>query len=96
MPFLDRNTGALRSQVINGARNVQIQLVNPANGQPINLAMNGVVAHGSTVVPESNQPAATIAGNTATLNYEAQYLAVYGAATPGQIGAVLLYSMQYN
>lgn len=96
MPFLDRTTGALRSQVVNGARNVQMQLVNPANGQPINLAVNGVVAHGATVVPESNQPAATIVGNTATLNYEVQYLAVYGAATPGQIGAVLLYSMQYN
>jgi len=96
LPFLDHATGALRSQVLNGARNVQIQLVNPANEQPINLAVNGVVANGDSVVAASNQPAATIVGNTATLNYVAQYLAAYGASTPGPIGAVLLYSMQYN
>jgi len=93
---LDNATGALRNQTVGGADNVQVQLVNPANSQTIDLGVNAIVDPGSSVVAASNQPAATIAGNTATLNYEAQYLTVGGAATPGAVATVLTYSMQYN
>lgn len=39
---------------------------------------------------------ACIAGNTATLNYEAQYLAVGGGSTSGFVTTYPTYSMQYN
>lgn len=95
-PALDTATGALRNQASSGAANVEVQLINPTNDQPIDLSLNAIVTNGSTVVASSNQPAATIEGNTATLNYAAQYLAVDGAATAGVVTTYLTYSMQYN
>jgi|GEM_PF-174923 major type 1 subunit fimbrin (pilin) len=95
-PALDAATGALKNQQADGAENVQVRLINPANSQPINLAVNADVVNGASVVASSNQPAASISGNTATLNYTAQYLASGGAATAGQVSTYLTYSMQYN
>lgn len=95
-PALDTATGALKNQAAGGATNVQVRLVNPANTQPINLGINAAVTNGATVIAASNQPAATIAGNTAELKYVAQYLAVGGAATAGAVTTFLTYSMQYN
>lgn len=95
-PALDTTTGALRNRASSGATNVEVQLINPANDLPIDLSVNAVVTNGDTIVSGSNQPAATIAGNTATLNYAAQYLAVDGAATAGAVTTYLTYSMQYN
>lgn len=95
-PALDMTTGALRNQAAGGATNVEVQLINPANDQPIDLSVNTIVTNGATIIAASNQPAATIAGNTATLNYAAQYLAVDGASTAGLVTTYLTYSMQYN
>jgi major type 1 subunit fimbrin (pilin) len=92
--MLDFATGALRNTL--GAGNVQVQLVNPANNGVVNLGANAVVANGATVVVASNQPAATIVGGAATLDYAAQYLSVGGGATPGAVETALTYSMQYN
>lgn len=95
-PALDTATGALKNQEVDGAENVQVRLINPANSLPINLGINADATSGATVIASSNQPAAAIAGNTATLNYTAQYLASGGAATAGQVSTYLTYSMQYN
>jgi major type 1 subunit fimbrin (pilin) len=95
-PALNNVTRALRNQASGGATNVEVQLINPANDQPIDLSVNSMVANGDTVIAGSNQPAASIAGNTATLNYAAQYLAVDGASTAGAVSTYLTYSMQYN
>ncbi|AIF46340.1 fimbrial protein [Dyella japonica] len=95
-PALDASTGALKNQTAGGAGNTQVRMVNPANSQPINLGINALVTNGATVIASSNQPAATIASNTATLKYTAQYLAKGGAATAGTVSTYLTYSMQYN
>lgn len=95
-PALDTATGALKNQSTGGAGNVEVRMVNPANNQPINLGINAAVTNGATLIATSNQPAATIASNTATLNYTAQYLAKGGAASAGAVSSYLTYSMQYN
>jgi major type 1 subunit fimbrin (pilin) len=95
-PALDASTGALKNQAAGGASNVQVRMLNPANNQPINLGVNAVVTNGASVISANNQPAATISGNTATLNYIGQYLAKGGAATAGQVSTYLTYTMQYN
>jgi len=92
---LDASTGALKNHVVGGAANVQVQMVNPANGNPILLNINNAVTNGATVIAGSNQPAATIAGNTATLKYVGRYLAT-GVAGAGAVQSVMTYSMQYN
>ncbi|QNK01474.1 fimbrial protein [Dyella telluris] len=94
-PALDASTGALKN--INGsATNVEVQMVNPANNKAINLAVNAAVTNGATVIAANNQPAATIAGNTATLNYVGRYLAKGGTVGAGTVSTVMTYSMQYN
>lgn len=95
-PALDTATGALTNQASGGAGNVEVRMVNPANNQPINLGINDYVINGASVVAANNQPAYTISGNTGTLKYVAQYLAVGGAATAGAVNTYLTYSMQYN
>ncbi|RAO76879.1 fimbrial protein [Dyella jiangningensis] len=95
-PALDTATNALRNQAAGGAGNVEVQMLNPANNQQIKLGVNDYVVNGQTVLAANNQPAATISGNTATLNYIAQYLAVGGASTAGAVTTYLTYSMQYN
>ncbi|RDI98435.1 type 1 fimbrial protein [Dyella solisilvae] len=94
---LDTETGALINQAASGATNVEVRLVNPENMLPIKLATDGNVLPGKTLIDENNQPAAKInPTRSATLNYVAQYLAVGGAATPGEVNTYLTYSMQYN
>lgn len=95
-PALDATTDALRNQASGGAGNVEVRLTNPANNQKIRLGVNDYVVSGQSVIAANNQPAAKIQGNTATLNYIAQYLAVGAAATPGAVTTYLTYSMQYN
>ncbi len=95
-PGLDSSTGALKNLAPGGAGNVQVRMINPANNQPINLGINAMVTNGASVVSTNNQPAATVTGNTATLNYAAQYLATGGAATAGAVSTYLTYSIQYN
>lgn len=95
-PALDTTTGALINQASGGAGNVQVRLVNPANNLPIDLGINGKVSANTARIAANNQPAAKISGNTATLNYVAQYLAVGGDATAGEVNTYLTYSMQYN
>lgn len=95
-PALDATTGALRNRAAAGANNVEVRMVNKATSLPINLGVNDYVVNGQQVIAANNQPAATISGNTATLNYVAQYLAVGGDATPGAVNTYLTYSMQYN
>nr|WP_199043691.1 fimbrial protein [Dyella sp. ASV24] len=95
-PTLDTVTGALKN---NGtATGVEVRMVNPANGQAINLAVNSPVTNLATSISANNQPAATIAGNTATLNYLAQYFnpPTGGAVSAGSVITSLTYSMQYN
>lgn len=94
-PALDTATGALKNQT-SGGSNVEVQMVNPTNNQKIDLGVNTVVHAGDTTLLGSNQPAATIAGNTATLAYKARYLAANAAATSGAVSTYLTYSMQYN
>lgn len=95
-PALDSTTGALKNEAGGTATNVQVRMVNPANNKPINLAVNGAVTNGATVIAANNQPAATITNNSATLNYIGQYLAKGGAATAGTVSTHLVFSMQYN
>lgn len=98
-PALDTVTGALINQATGGS-NVEVQMLNGNNNQPINLGINAAVVNGQTVISANNQPAATIVGNTATLPFVAQYLASGPsggvAATPGAVSTYLTYSMQYN
>jgi major type 1 subunit fimbrin (pilin) len=96
-PALDTTSGALKNQT-GSATAVEVRMVNPANNQPIKLGVNGAYANGATVVASSNQPAATITGNTATLSYMAQYLnpTTAGAVTAGTVATYLTYSMAYN
>ena len=96
-PALDTVSGALKNQT-GSAPAVEVRMVNPANNLPINLGVNGAYLNGATVVASSNQPAATITGNTATLNYVAQYLnpTTAGAVTAGTVATYLTYSMVYN
>lgn len=95
-PALDFATGALKNQAPGGASNVQVRMINPSNNQPINLGINAAVTNGASVIAANNQPAATVSGNKATLNYSAQYLAKGGAATAGAVSTYLTYSIQYN
>ncbi|MDQ8051195.1 fimbrial protein [Luteibacter sp.] len=94
-PALDTATGALKNQA-SGGSNVQVQMLNGNDNQPINLGINAAVVNGQSLISANHQPAATIAGNTATLKYVAQYYAANAAATPGAVTTYLTYSMQYN
>ncbi|MBJ9965612.1 MULTISPECIES: fimbrial protein [Pseudomonadota] len=93
---LDTTTNNLKNQAVGGS-NVQVQLLNGNTNQQIKLGQPAVVTTGATVL-SNNQPAATIAGNTATLKYIAQYVntGAAGSVTAGNVQTALTYSMQYN
>lgn len=80
---IDATTGALANTLSGQATNVQVQLLDDT-GAPINLA------------DPSYQATATIANNTATVPFTAQYLAVGGAATPGSVQTNVVYQLTYN
>lgn len=78
-------TGNLKNLTGAGmATNVEIGLLNDSK-QIMNLASLS-----------NNGTQATIANNTATLNYWAQYVATGGAATTGDVNTNVVYSLQYN
>ncbi|WP_243041279.1 fimbrial protein [Dyella sedimenti] len=80
------------------ASGVEVELVNPANDNRINLAVNASIDGASgNVIAGNNQPVATIAGNTASLDYVARYYNPgTGSITPGQVLTYLAFSLQYN
>ena len=85
-PQIDAVTGALKNVLVGEATNAQIQLADDA-GTAINLATPG------------QQWDATIGSagpNTATLRFQAQYLAVNGPATPGLVSTNVVYAVAYN
>lgn len=90
--------GTLRnaSSNTNRAEGVEIELLNAANGNKINLAMNTPLDDNSgDVLDANNQPVATIVNNTAALNYIARYY-MPGSVTPGVIYTYISFTMQYN
>lgn len=83
-PLINPSTGNLKNSTGTGyATQVEVGLLNGGN-QPINLFTG------------ANSPSATIAGNTATLNFIAQYVATGGAATNGLVDTSVEYSVTYN
>ena len=94
---LNPATNNLRNHQASGS-NAEVQLINPANGKQILLGVNEAVQNGTTVVTSSNQPAAIIADNTATLSYVAQYqnAGAKSSVTAGKVESTLVYSIQYN
>lgn len=79
---VDPATGALINQLSGEATNTQIQLLD-ATGNVIDLAANSYSA------------TATVANNTATIPFTAQYLAT-GAATPGLVSTDVVYGVTFN
>lgn len=84
-PLVDATTGNLQNTTGAGyAQNVEVGIVNAATNQPVNLYTS------------TNTPQGTIAGNTATLDFIAQYVAHGAAATSGQVDTNVAYSVTYN
>jgi major type 1 subunit fimbrin (pilin) len=83
---VDSSTGALKNQTAGGS-NVQVRLRNKSGGA-INLATGAGNAKADSGV--------VIAGNTATLQYSAEYYAAIAAATPGAVSTWVTYSVAYN
>ncbi|ULU26224.1 fimbrial protein [Dyella terrae] len=83
--LIDGSTKSMKNDLSTGST-AQVRLLNGTSFAPIDLLAG------------TNQPTATIAANTATLNYVAQYLNG-GAASSVNAGLVkthLVFSMQYN
>jgi major type 1 subunit fimbrin (pilin) len=79
---VDTMFGRLRNDT-GTATNVLVGILDGARN-PIDLRTN------------TNTPQATIAGNTATLNFIAQYYVPFMAATAGTVQTYAMYSIQYN
>lgn len=85
-PQIDPVTGGLKNAAAGGATNVQVVLFNKATNTEINLNQ-----------PEGpTNPVATIAGNTARLDYYAAYKGVGGNATAGLVNTSVIYTVAYN
>lgn len=82
---VNQATGRLINQAAGGATNVEVELLNKAKA-PINLYTNANGAGSEE----------TIAGNTATLKYGAQYHATNGASTAGAVNTFANYSVIYR
>ncbi|WP_081061825.1 fimbrial protein [Burkholderia territorii] len=82
-PRVDAATGNLINALSNGARNVQVQLLD-ASGTAINLASANTQA--VTVPPGATQ---------AELDYSAQYFST-GVGTSGLVSTSVLYNVNYN
>lgn len=81
---VDAATGRLKNTVaVGNAPVVQVGLLNDAKAD-INL------------VDSANSQTATITGNTATLNYWAQYYAPAAGVTQGLVDTFVMYSLAYN
>lgn len=82
--MVDSATGNLKNNSGTGyATNVEVGLTTPSGS-----AINMYTSNGS--------PQATIASGTATINYVARYVATGGAATAGNVGTAVMYSVIYN
>ena len=82
--YIDAATGALSNALTGEATNTQIQLLDGTTNATIDLRTGTYAA------------TATIANNTATVPFTAQYLAVNGAATPGLVSTNVVYAVTYN
>ncbi|MNM99775.1 S-fimbrial protein subunit SfaA precursor [compost metagenome] len=83
---VDPVTGALRNVLTGEATNVQIELADDA-AQAINLAVPGQ-SWDATI--------GSVAPNTGKVQFQAHYLAVNGASTPGLVNTNVVYSVVYN
>jgi major type 1 subunit fimbrin (pilin) len=84
-PNIDPTTGYLNLITGTGvATGVKLQLLNAGDKSVINLATS----------PNSTQ--VTVAGNTATLPFYAQYVSTAASVTAGTANSSVLYSIQYN
>jgi major type 1 subunit fimbrin (pilin) len=80
---VDPATGALINQAIDGAQNVQVQLLDNKFAT-VNAATN------------ENPQTVVINGNTGTLTYSARYFTPEGNATAGEVSASVEYSVVQN
>lgn len=81
---VDQSTGFLANNSATPAGNVQVQIAD-ASGTAIDLR------------DQTNNPFATFdATGNANLTYNAQYVAVGGAATAGDVDTQLVYTLEYN
>ena len=83
---IDPVTGALRNILVGEATNVQIELADDA-AQAINLAVPGQ-SWDATI--------GDVAPNTGKIQFQAHYLAVNGASTPGLVNTNVVYAVVYN
>ncbi|ERL49346.1 hypothetical protein BJB45_07700 [Halomonas huangheensis] len=79
---VDMGTGYLVNNAASPAENVQVQIAN-ANGTSIDLRDN------------TNNPYVTFDSGSANITYNAQYVAVGGGATAGDVDTQLVYTMEY-
>lgn len=82
-PRVDALTGTLTNALAGEATNTNIQLLD-ASDAVINLA------------DAANESTAAFVGDTATISYRAQYLAVNGPATAGLVSTSVVYAVTYN
>jgi len=83
-PQIDAVTGALANALNGQATNTEVQVL---DGTGSAIALND---------PANAVKSPAIANNTATIDFQAQYLAVNGAATPGLVQTDVLYQVVYN
>ncbi|WP_243041281.1 fimbrial protein [Dyella sedimenti] len=93
--------GTLRNATYSSdmAEGVEIELLNAANGNRVNLAVDAPLDDGSgDTLGANNQPVATISNHTASLNYIVRYYnpGPAGAITPGRVQAHIAFTLQYN
>ncbi|MBC3214184.1 fimbrial protein [Serratia fonticola] len=85
-PAIDNATGWLKNtSATDPATHVQIQILNGETNSPINL-----------VSGNNNHAPKTIVNQTAEYTYFGQYVAVGGAAGPGQVASTVKYSIVYQ
>lgn len=89
--YIDENTHNLKNTAPSSkANNVQVRLLNN-NFQSIQVGENI-----DTQYPESSNSFSTINGNAASVRYYAEYIAVTGSATPGNVTAKVEYDIVYK
>lgn len=89
--YIDENTHNLKNTATSSqANNVQVRLLDN-NFQPIQVGENI-----DTQYPASSNSFSTINGNAASVRYYAEYIAVTGSATPGNVTAKVEYDIVYK
>ena len=86
--FSGANVNATSGNLTNtsSATNVQVQLLNGSTPMPLNAPT--AAAQGS--------PVGTLSGGATTMTYNAQYIAVGGAATAGLVNTSVAYTINYQ